>query len=53
MNNKQALKLGALKMLNERESPGFTMTSAKRILEFKNPDSKVVNNTAKETSNVK
>jgi hypothetical protein len=53
MNNKQALKLGALKILNERESPGFIMPSVKRILEFKNPASKTENNTAKEASNIK
>ena len=52
-DNKQALKLGALKLLNERESPGFIMPSVKRILEFKNPISKTVNNTEKEASNIK
>jgi hypothetical protein len=53
MNNKQALKLGVLIMLNERESLGFKSTSAKRILESKNPISKTVNDTAKEASNIK
>jgi transposase-like protein len=49
----EALKLGALKILNERELPVFISTSEKRILESKNPDSKTVNDIAKEASNIK